>query len=128
MATSLLKELCNHLDHLVTKKSMTILKETRSHAFDNGMVEITSDDFDIRIIRDRGTVFIELSPTMKNEWIDLHTIIKYISKSEVSREIEKLSVLLEANYKIVSALMTSNLDKLKSYEKKLAPDFVKKFI
>lgn len=126
MTGTLLEELSPALANIACKGSFEILKEERSNSFDNAIVELSCDDFAARIVRDRGTVSIDLSPLKKQKWTSLETVLSFLGESLPSQDPEDLSRLLEKNFGKIAALMTSKTDGLEVFEKDRSAKFIER--
>lgn len=124
MSDALLKELCPTLANITCKDNFEIIKEERSNSFDNAIVELSCDDFAVRIVRDRGHVSIDISPLEKQKWTNLETVLSFLGESLPSKDSADLSRLLEKNFGKVAALMTSKTDALEAFKKDRSTNFI----
>lgn len=126
MSGTLLEELCPALSDIARKCNFETFKEERSKSFDNAIVELSCDEFAARVVRDRGTVSIDLSPLKNQKWTSLETVLSFLGESLQSQDPEDLSGFLEKNFGKIAALMTSKTDGLDAFEKDRSAKFIQK--
>lgn len=126
MNSSLLLELSPSISKIVNDYNLRIVTERREKSFNNAFVEIEGDEFDIRVIRDKGLISVDLSSKKERRWRDLRTILSFIKKVDVSEDTERLSLLFNQNWREVSELMTGDLRGLDAYRKKKSEEFIRK--
>jgi len=76
-----------HFLYLVDEDRFSVVKRKRYDSFDNTEIVLQSQECRIRVLRERGQVFVEAGPLLSTEeWYDLATLIAYLT-----RETEELN-------------------------------------
>ena len=125
--TILLHKLATGVATLAESKGMKLLREEYDpSSFGNAVVELASVDFDLRVVRDRGDIRIEISPPGEADWHDLVNILAFLGEKPISADVESLGAALSARYDRVAALMTSDLTRVGfiRFEKTRAASFL----
>lgn len=127
MRTTLLNEIAPAVAEFIKQRGMRVVTEYQDQAFGNAVVEMTSRDFDLRIVRDRGQVALDVSPSNQGDWHSLENVLAFIGE-ETSAEISLLIRSLSENLNKVAALMASDLSKVGfvDFEKKRSASFLRK--
>lgn len=123
-----LEKIAPDIAKLAAEKGMRTVRESYdASSFGNAVVELTSGDFDLRVVRDRGQAAIELSPCGKADWHDVTNVLAFINAESPSDDATGPSRSLAAKYDQVAALLTSDLDRVgfTAFERKRATSFLK---
>lgn len=95
-------------------------------AFGNSTVTMTSPDFLVRFVRDRGQYAIEVAPhSDPDDWLDMEDIREVVAGHELERsfDLKTLASRLREDYATLSDLLNTNLRDIKKklhllYEKR----------
>lgn len=124
MNSSLLRELSPDFFAITEKLNLKIINEHQETAFGNALVEIEADAFDMRLIRDRGHVYIDISPKKGQGWRSLNKVLSYISDQDSPNDLGKLSIMLCETWDEVSALMLGDLNCLDAFIKRTSQTLI----
>jgi hypothetical protein len=126
---SLLEEIAPAIAQLAKEKGLRVIsKHHYTSVFGNAVIEMASTDFDLRVIRDRGHVTLEVSASGKGEWHNLENVLAFVvGQSNPSNTISSAQAL-SVNFRKVAALMTSDLSEVGflTFEKQQSAAFLKK--
>jgi hypothetical protein len=99
-----LEEIKEHLSFL-TESGFEIVEEQYSPSmFGNALVIFISTDFSLRVIRDKGQFFADVSsPHGEVGWHDLHRVLEFLNLPESNvngsvYELDQLANTIKANY------------------------------
>lgn len=129
MPKSLLNEIAPVVADFVSERRMHVVMERQDQAsFGNALVVAASADFDLRIVRDRGQVALDVSPSGQEEWHRLENVLAFISKEPSPADLPTLVRNLSENFGKVAALMTSDLSEVRftEFEKQRSVSFLQK--
>jgi hypothetical protein len=129
MPKNLLSEIASPIADFVNQRGMRVVVERQDQAsFGNAVVEVTSPDFDLRIVRDRGQVALDVSASGQGEWHSLENVLAFICKEPPPADIPLLIRRLSENLDKVAALMTSDLNKVgfTDFDKQWSASFLKR--
>lgn len=81
MDTSFFDQVRKHFRYLVDEFGFSIAREEKFPHFDFAEVVLQSKDCQIRLSREKGDVFLHISPLLPSQyWISLGTVIAYLSQ------------------------------------------------
>ncbi len=108
MNSNVLEEVKPLFSFLFENHGFSLLEAYDSPSFGDSLVVLTSIDFRIRFIRDKGQIFIDIGPTSKTDkWYDLDLVKTIVDGNlgEQAPELEDFAVFLENNYITVKGLL-----------------------
>jgi hypothetical protein len=109
----LLNKIAPEIAKFAYEKSMRIVNEWYDpSSFGNAIVEIASANFNLRVIRDRGQVTVEIRPSEKCDWHNLENILAFINRDPSYQHSTSSISALSENYDKVVALMAEDLSKI----------------
>lgn len=129
MPRNLLNEIAPAVAGFVSERGMRVVGERQDQAsFGNAVVELTCPDFDLRVIRDRGQVALDVSPPGQEEWHSLGNVLAFVGGEPPPTDLLALVKKLSESYDKVAALMTSDLSEVgfADFEKQQSASFLKK--
>ena len=129
MPQNLLNEIAPAIAEFVSQRGMRVVVERQDQAsFGNAVVVATSPDFDLRIVRDRGQVALDIGASGRGEWHRLENVLAFFGKEAPPGNIPLLVRSLSENVDRVAALMTSDMNKVgfTDFEKQRSASFLKK--
>ncbi|HEY9897855.1 MAG TPA: hypothetical protein V6D00_01625 [Pantanalinema sp.] len=119
---------------LIAKERNFSIKESSvdTKLFGNSLILLNSPEFNLRIIKDRGQIFVEIGKS-ENEWHNLDYILEFVDSSYIpetddSKNVNNLAKYLNKNWEPVRKLMTGDLFKSGyiSFEESKSLDLVSK--
>jgi hypothetical protein len=102
---TLLEELQPALATLLHRRGCRLIEERRDASFGNAVVVAECEGFLIRAARDRGEIAIEFNQLGGEQWHSAEHVLEFV----VGRAADDLLGALEANFRQVAELMSSDL-------------------
>ncbi len=102
---TLLEELQPALAALLHRRGCHLVDERRDASFGNAVVVAECEGFLIRAVRDRGEIAIEFNQLGGERWHSAEHVLEFV----VGRAAEDLVGTLDANFRRVAELMSSDL-------------------
>lgn len=107
--TTFFQKLAPDIAKLAESKGMKLLREDYDpSSFGNAVVELESVDLNLRVVRDRGDIRIEVSPPGEGDWHDLVNVMTFLGEESIPADVNSLGIALSARYDHVAALMSSD--------------------
>ncbi len=107
----ILQELKPYFDFLFYDYGFKQIEGSNSEYFGDSISIICSNDFCLRLIKDKGQIFIEIGLTSKDEkWFDINLVIMHLDNSKIYKKYSILEIrnFLLNNYENVKNLFIKN--------------------
>ena len=117
MAVDFLTEARAAFSFLETARGFRLADDTRRDSFGDAIVDFESATLRVRVLRDRGQVFVDVSPADgPPAWFDLPLLVKYLGDPDAAshlvasgqRDTQEAGDLLRAHYSEIEGLLGSS--------------------
>lgn len=119
----LLDELVPGLSNLIAGQEMRMVsQEVDEQSFGNAVIEVTSQYLDLRVIRDRGQISIDISPPHVACWTDLRNVLEFLGFESPPGDVAVLIQALSRHFDKVRAFIAEDLqtNRFREFEKQKA--------
>ncbi len=80
-----------HFHYLIEQYGFSVIHEEVFPSFDNAEVVFQSQDCRIRVLRERGEIYVDASPLPPIDyWVDLASIVKFLTQGTESWQYEHI--------------------------------------
>lgn len=101
MVRSFPEEVRRALDGLIQREDLRVVEEEVANSFDNAEVVLRGDEIRVRIVRERGQVFVDLRPSFgPTEWVDsahVRWLLTGVEPGTAEWKLPDLAAWLESN-------------------------------
>lgn len=117
MVVDFLTEVRTAFSFLESARGFRLADETRSDSFGDAIVDFESATLRVRVLRDRGQVFVDISPADGTPaWFDLPLLLSHLGERDAAkvliaggqRDAQEAADLLRAHYSEVEAMLGSS--------------------
>jgi len=103
MSETILQQLKHTLSPLIDARGFQIVEEHYNpNAFGNAVLRLRSTDFAVRVVRDRGAIFVDIGPAQNiDEWHDLKIVLEFLGHGSTDTSAfdpDQVATTLNANY------------------------------
>lgn len=118
--SDLLAHVCPAAASFALARGMRVRREHGGTAFGDAMIELMSSAFDLRIVRDRSEISVDISPPDQGNWHRLSDVLAVVGIADsTGSSVQEAFGILSARFEAVSELMASDSGR------KLLADFEK---
>lgn len=111
MSVELLEFISPEAARFVCKHGMRIgVSHYDEQSFGNAFVEVACPEFELRVVRDRCQVFLDIRPVGQTEWRSLSEVLEFLGHSIPWDSTGALLAGVSGNFGDVAGLMASDLD------------------